>query len=118
MLYMTELFNVFTLIQSDVAVLVIGVPHSTVRICVLVELTLTIGILNAFNIIVNSVLSTCHVNDINMLGREQVVDRLELLVVRRRSEANSCSGSPELKRESPWGAISACARFQALQTML
>eukprot|EP00959_Pyramimonas_sp_CCMP1952_P275329 5755117-Pyramimonas_sp.AAC.1 len=35
--------------------------------------------------------------DINMLGRGQVIVRLELLVVRRGSEAESSGGSSELK---------------------
>eukprot|EP00959_Pyramimonas_sp_CCMP1952_P433359 9075034-Pyramimonas_sp.AAC.1 len=89
MLYRTELFNMFILIRSGIAVLILGASHSTVPACVLFEFTLTKGILNAFGSLVNSVLCTGHSNVINMLGREQVVARLELLVVRRRSEAES-----------------------------
>eukprot|EP00959_Pyramimonas_sp_CCMP1952_P250784 5242118-Pyramimonas_sp.AAC.1 len=69
------------LIQSDIAVLVLGVSYSTVGICVLVEFTLTEGICNAFDIHVSAVLSAGHIDVINVLGREQVVARLELLVV-------------------------------------
>eukprot|EP00959_Pyramimonas_sp_CCMP1952_P051448 1074942-Pyramimonas_sp.AAC.1 len=81
MLYRTELFDIFILIQSDIAVLVRGASHSTVGICVLVEFTLTKGAFNAFDRRVNGVLSTGHIDVISMLGREQVVARLELLVV-------------------------------------
>eukprot|EP00959_Pyramimonas_sp_CCMP1952_P427064 8944625-Pyramimonas_sp.AAC.1 len=59
------------LIQSGIAVLILGVPRSTVRICVLVEFTLTKGILKQIGILVNSVFSTGHVYVINMFGREQ-----------------------------------------------
>eukprot|EP00959_Pyramimonas_sp_CCMP1952_P201487 4213299-Pyramimonas_sp.AAC.1 len=80
---MTELFDVFILIQGSIAVLVLSVSHSTVRIRVLVESTLTERIFNAIDLSVNGVLSTGHINVINMLGREQIIARLELLVVRR-----------------------------------
>eukprot|EP00959_Pyramimonas_sp_CCMP1952_P034652 726364-Pyramimonas_sp.AAC.1 len=78
-------------------VLVFGVSHSTVGICVLVEFTLTESIFNAFDIFVTGVLSTGHVNVINMLGREQIIARLENLVVGRGSESKSSGGSSELK---------------------
>eukprot|EP00959_Pyramimonas_sp_CCMP1952_P235024 4911173-Pyramimonas_sp.AAC.1 len=93
MLYRTELFNVFISIQSDMAVLILGVPRSTVRKFVLVDITLTKSILNACDTLANRVLSAGHVNVIDMFGREQVIARLELLVVRRRSEAKSSGGS-------------------------
>eukprot|EP00959_Pyramimonas_sp_CCMP1952_P181529 3795303-Pyramimonas_sp.AAC.1 len=96
------MFDIFILIQSDIAVLVLGASHSTVGICVLAESTLTENIFNAFDTFVNGVLSTGHINVINMLGREQAIARLELLVVGRGSEAKSSGGSSELQRESPW----------------
>eukprot|EP00959_Pyramimonas_sp_CCMP1952_P346189 7251012-Pyramimonas_sp.AAC.1 len=66
-------------------------------ICVLVECTLTKGIFKAFDILVNGVLSAGHIGAINMLGREQVVARLQPLVVGRGSETKSSGGPPELK---------------------
>eukprot|EP00959_Pyramimonas_sp_CCMP1952_P267306 5588916-Pyramimonas_sp.AAC.1 len=71
MLYRTELFDIFIFVQSDIAVLILSVSHSTVRICVPVEFTLTKGILNTCDILVTNVLSTGHVDAINMFGREQ-----------------------------------------------
>eukprot|EP00959_Pyramimonas_sp_CCMP1952_P066837 1395427-Pyramimonas_sp.AAC.1 len=62
MLYGTELFDLFILVQSDIAVLILGVSHSTVGACVLVELTLTQGLFNAFDRLVNSVLRTGHLS--------------------------------------------------------
>eukprot|EP00959_Pyramimonas_sp_CCMP1952_P148222 3101454-Pyramimonas_sp.AAC.1 len=71
MLYWTELFDIFIWIQSGIAVLVLGVSHSTIGTCVLVEFTLTERIFKAFDIFVNGVLSAGHINVINMVGREQ-----------------------------------------------
>eukprot|EP00959_Pyramimonas_sp_CCMP1952_P392348 8221644-Pyramimonas_sp.AAC.1 len=42
--------------------LIFGVSHSTVGVCVLVEITLAKGIVNAFDSLVNGVLSTGHVS--------------------------------------------------------
>eukprot|EP00959_Pyramimonas_sp_CCMP1952_P180696 3778185-Pyramimonas_sp.AAC.1 len=89
MLYRTELFDIFILILSDIAVLDLGVYHSTVGMCMLVECTLTRGIFKAFDILANGVLSAGHVGAINMLGSEQCVARLQLLVVGRGSETKS-----------------------------
>eukprot|EP00959_Pyramimonas_sp_CCMP1952_P026274 551610-Pyramimonas_sp.AAC.1 len=72
MLYRTELFDIFILIQSDIAVLVLGASHSTVGICMRVEFTLARSIFNAFDTFVNGVLNTDHIDVINMLGREQI----------------------------------------------
>eukprot|EP00959_Pyramimonas_sp_CCMP1952_P308083 6447609-Pyramimonas_sp.AAC.1 len=50
---------------------------------VLVECILTERIIDAFDRLVNGVLSTGHINVIDMLGRGQNVARLELLVGRK-----------------------------------
>eukprot|EP00959_Pyramimonas_sp_CCMP1952_P088498 1851580-Pyramimonas_sp.AAC.1 len=97
MLYRAGLFDIFILIQSDIAVLVLCASHGALRACVLVELTLTKGIFNAFGIFVNGVLSAGDIDAINMLGREQIAARLELRVVGRGSDAKSSCGPPELR---------------------
>eukprot|EP00959_Pyramimonas_sp_CCMP1952_P196782 4114614-Pyramimonas_sp.AAC.1 len=71
MMYSTELFDTFILVQSDIVVLILDVSRSTVGLCVLVEFTLTTRVFNAFDILVNRVRSADHINVINMLGREQ-----------------------------------------------
>eukprot|EP00959_Pyramimonas_sp_CCMP1952_P137636 2880616-Pyramimonas_sp.AAC.1 len=76
MLYRTELFDVSILVKSDIAVLTFRVSHSS----------------NGTRVIVD----TGHVGVINMLGREQVVVRLELLVVGRGSETETSGGPSEL----------------------
>eukprot|EP00959_Pyramimonas_sp_CCMP1952_P072226 1508382-Pyramimonas_sp.AAC.1 len=53
-----------------------------------------------------------------MLGREQVVARLELLVVGRGSEAKSSGGSPELERGSPWSRTEHSGRSPFWKAML
>eukprot|EP00959_Pyramimonas_sp_CCMP1952_P415219 8700198-Pyramimonas_sp.AAC.1 len=60
---------------------------TTQLVCVLVEFTLPKGVFYALDILVNGVLSAGHVDVINVFGREQVVARLELLVVGRGSDA-------------------------------
>eukprot|EP00959_Pyramimonas_sp_CCMP1952_P136493 2856434-Pyramimonas_sp.AAC.1 len=97
MLYETGLFNIFILIQGNITVLVLSVSHVTVSMCVLVEFTLAKSIFNAFNAFVNGAPSAGHINVINILGSEQFIARLELLVVRRGSEARSPGGSSELQ---------------------
>eukprot|EP00959_Pyramimonas_sp_CCMP1952_P451466 9452411-Pyramimonas_sp.AAC.1 len=97
MLYRTELFDIFILVQSAIAAPVLGASHSTIGTCALVECTLTESIFHAFVIFVHGVPSTGHTNVINMPGRETVIARLELLVVGRGSEAKSSGGSSELK---------------------
>eukprot|EP00959_Pyramimonas_sp_CCMP1952_P285093 5960875-Pyramimonas_sp.AAC.1 len=89
MLYRTELLDVFTLVQSDITVLILGVNHSTVGARVLVEFTLAEGVFYACDIPVNGVISAGHIDIVNVFGREQVVARLELLVVGRGSEAKA-----------------------------
>eukprot|EP00959_Pyramimonas_sp_CCMP1952_P362104 7583810-Pyramimonas_sp.AAC.1 len=66
-------------------------------VCVLVKFTPAESISNAFDWFVNGVLSASRINVINMLGREQIIARLELIVVRRGSEAKSSGRSSELK---------------------
>eukprot|EP00959_Pyramimonas_sp_CCMP1952_P257452 5378751-Pyramimonas_sp.AAC.1 len=80
MLYRTELLDVFVLVQSNIAILILAISHSTVGVCVLVEFTLNKGALYALDMLVNGVLSAGHIDIINMFGREQVAARLELLV--------------------------------------
>eukprot|EP00959_Pyramimonas_sp_CCMP1952_P405507 8498951-Pyramimonas_sp.AAC.1 len=94
MLYRTELFDVFILAQNDIAVLVLGVYHSTVGARVLVEFTFTKHDFYALDTLVNGVLSAGHIEIIN--GRGQVVSRLELLVVGRGSETKASGGPSEL----------------------
>eukprot|EP00959_Pyramimonas_sp_CCMP1952_P182791 3822650-Pyramimonas_sp.AAC.1 len=96
MLYRTELFDVFILVQSGIAVLIFGVSHSAVGACVLVEITLSKSIFYALDTLVNGVLSPGHIDIINMLGREQVVVRLELPVEGRGSETEASGGPSEL----------------------
>eukprot|EP00959_Pyramimonas_sp_CCMP1952_P047666 995067-Pyramimonas_sp.AAC.1 len=82
MLYRTELLDVLVLAQSNIAVLILGIYHSTVGACVLVELTITTSVFYTLDMLANGVLSTGHINIIKMFGRKQVAARLELLVVR------------------------------------
>eukprot|EP00959_Pyramimonas_sp_CCMP1952_P318631 6667266-Pyramimonas_sp.AAC.1 len=96
MLYRTELFDVFILVQSDIAVLIVGASHSIIGACVLVDCTLTKRIFSAFDRLVNGNLSAGHIDVINMFGREQIVARLELLVVGRGSETEASGGPSEL----------------------
>eukprot|EP00959_Pyramimonas_sp_CCMP1952_P232985 4869222-Pyramimonas_sp.AAC.1 len=80
-LYRTELLHVCMLIQSGIAVLILGVSHRTVCACVLVDFTLTKSVFYACVILVEGVLRAGHIDIINTFGREQVAARLELLVV-------------------------------------
>eukprot|EP00959_Pyramimonas_sp_CCMP1952_P189661 3967664-Pyramimonas_sp.AAC.1 len=67
----------------------------TVGTCALAGFTLAKGVFYAFDILVNCALSTGHIDSINMFGREQVVARLALLVVGRRSETGTSGGPSE-----------------------
>eukprot|EP00959_Pyramimonas_sp_CCMP1952_P008723 182522-Pyramimonas_sp.AAC.1 len=71
MLYRTELLDVFDLVQRNIAVLVLGLSHGTLGVCVLVEFTLTTGVFYGFGALVNGVLSAGHIGIINMFGRRQ-----------------------------------------------
>eukprot|EP00959_Pyramimonas_sp_CCMP1952_P237653 4966355-Pyramimonas_sp.AAC.1 len=97
MLYRTELLDLLVLVQSNVAVLILGTSHCTIGASVLVELTLTTGVFYALDILANGVLSTGHIGIIDMFGREKVAARLEFLVVRRGSETKTSRGPSELQ---------------------
>eukprot|EP00959_Pyramimonas_sp_CCMP1952_P318931 6672872-Pyramimonas_sp.AAC.1 len=94
-LYRTELLDVLILVQTGITVLILGVYHSAVGACVRVEFTLTKGVFYASDTLVNGVPSAGHIDIIDMFGREQVVARLELLVVGRGSEAKTSGGPSE-----------------------
>eukprot|EP00959_Pyramimonas_sp_CCMP1952_P327798 6862745-Pyramimonas_sp.AAC.1 len=96
MLYRTELFDVFVVVQRNTAVLILGISHSTIGACVLVELTLTRGVFYALDALVNGVLCASHIEVINVFGREQVTARHELLVVGRGSETETSRGPSAL----------------------
>eukprot|EP00959_Pyramimonas_sp_CCMP1952_P056390 1177599-Pyramimonas_sp.AAC.1 len=96
MLYTTELLDVFVSVQSNIAVLILGISHITIGVCVLVEFTLTKGVFYALDTLVNHVLSAGHIDIISMFGRKLVVARLELLVVGRGSEARTSRDPSEL----------------------
>eukprot|EP00959_Pyramimonas_sp_CCMP1952_P400687 8395972-Pyramimonas_sp.AAC.1 len=92
MLYGTELYNAFILVQCNVAAPIFCAPRSTISTCMLVEFVLTKSVLDALDSLVNAVLST-----INMFGCEQNTVRLELLVVGRGSEAKASRAPSEIK---------------------
>eukprot|EP00959_Pyramimonas_sp_CCMP1952_P099340 2076838-Pyramimonas_sp.AAC.1 len=71
MLYRTELLDVFVLVQGNIAVLVLGISHSTIGACVLVEFSRAKGVLYALGIFAHGVFSAGHSDIINMLGRAQ-----------------------------------------------
>eukprot|EP00959_Pyramimonas_sp_CCMP1952_P051566 1077460-Pyramimonas_sp.AAC.2 len=96
MLYRTELLDVFVLAQSNIAALILGISHSAIGVCVLVEFTLAKNVFYAHDMLVNGVPSAGHIDIINMFGREQVATRLELLVVGRGSETKASRGPSEL----------------------
>eukprot|EP00959_Pyramimonas_sp_CCMP1952_P205750 4302563-Pyramimonas_sp.AAC.1 len=95
MLYRTELFDVFVLVQRSTTTLIAGISHSTIGACVLVEFTLAKSVFYTLDALVNGVLCAGHIDVINMFGREQVAARLELLDVGRGSETGTFCG-PEL----------------------
>eukprot|EP00959_Pyramimonas_sp_CCMP1952_P168709 3524699-Pyramimonas_sp.AAC.1 len=95
MLYGTEMLDVFIWVQSDIAVLILGISHSAIGARVLVEFTLTKSVFYAFYILVKGVLSSGHIDIIHMFGRKQLVTRLELLVVGRGSETRTSGGPSE-----------------------
>eukprot|EP00959_Pyramimonas_sp_CCMP1952_P272867 5704183-Pyramimonas_sp.AAC.1 len=96
MLHRTELLAVFVLVQSNIAVLILGIYHSAIGARVFVEFTLTKGVFDALDALANGVLSAGHIDIINIFGRKQVVTRLELLVVGRGSETKTSRGPSEL----------------------
>eukprot|EP00959_Pyramimonas_sp_CCMP1952_P089313 1868334-Pyramimonas_sp.AAC.1 len=49
MLYMTERFDVFVLVQRDTAVLILGIYHGTIGACVHVGFALPKGVLHALD---------------------------------------------------------------------
>eukprot|EP00959_Pyramimonas_sp_CCMP1952_P429311 8991444-Pyramimonas_sp.AAC.1 len=83
MLSRTELLDVFVQVQSNTVVLILGIPHSTIGACGLVEFTCTKGVFYAFDVLDNGILCTGRIDVIIMFGREQVTARLELLAVGR-----------------------------------
>eukprot|EP00959_Pyramimonas_sp_CCMP1952_P417298 8743066-Pyramimonas_sp.AAC.1 len=91
----TELFDAFILVQCDI-VLILGIPHSAISICMLVESTSTNNTLYALDAIVNGVLGAGHIDLINASGCEQVTARLELLVVGSGSKTEASRGPSEL----------------------
>eukprot|EP00959_Pyramimonas_sp_CCMP1952_P433956 9087519-Pyramimonas_sp.AAC.1 len=96
MLYRTELLDLLVLVQRKTAALILGISHHAIGVRVLVEFTLTKGVLHALGALVSGVLCAGHIGVVNMFGREQAAARLELFVVGRGSETGSSCGPSEL----------------------
>eukprot|EP00959_Pyramimonas_sp_CCMP1952_P304699 6376682-Pyramimonas_sp.AAC.1 len=97
MLYRTELFDAFILVQCNIAVPILCVPRRKIGRCTFVEFALAGSAPDALGALVNGVLSAGRIHIIDMFGCEQVTARLELFVVGRGSETAASRGPSELQ---------------------
>ena len=74
--------------------------------------------LYCFDILVDRVFFTCHVDVVDVFGRQKVLTCLELLIVRCGFAAERPGDGSELQRKCSWSVFRACAWLKALQAVL
>ena len=71
----------FVLVQVDVSVLCLGLPYGAFGVAVIIQLTYAEGSFYCFDVFVNRVFFTGHVDVVDVFGRQKALTCLELLVV-------------------------------------
>ena len=95
-----------------------GVAHSAVSVRVLVEIAFPQNLFNAPYVLDYALLLTCHVDAIYVFGCNEIWTSFKLFVALRSLKSKSTGDRPKLESERSGSALSARARFQALEAAL